>query len=260
MILARIWRGRWALISIFSVAMFFTAWAVIAEGGMVASRFLISPFGIVKEFWVLARDGYVGTPLVVHVRASVIRTFVGFALSVGLGVPIGLLMGWNRYVSAVWSPLFAFFRPIPAIALIPLVILWFGIGEFSKVFVIFFTSFLYIALSTAAAVKEIRVEIIKAALSLGARRMQVFLHVVFPETLPNTVNAIKIGAALSWALVVASELVAAQEGIGFMIMDAATFYRIPAVYVGILLIGLIGLILEVSIRMFENAVVHWSGR
>jgi NitT/TauT family transport system permease protein len=150
-------------------------------------------------------------------------------------------------------------RPMPAIAFIPLVILWFGIGEFSKVLLIFFTSFLYITLNAAAGVKGVGVDLIRAARSLGVGERQLFFYVILPGAMPHIFTGLKVGAAVSWAVVVAAELVAAQRGLGYMIMDGATFFRIPEVYVGILLIGAIGFGIERALAAVERRLLHWAG-
>jgi ABC-type nitrate/sulfonate/bicarbonate transport system permease component len=149
---------------------------------------------------------------------------------------------------------------IPPIAYIPLVILWFGIGEFSKIVLIFLASFLYVALNTAAGVRAVPQDLIRVARTLGASNFRLFYAVILPEALPYVILGLKVALALSWAVVVAAELVAAQAGLGFLIMDAGTFFRIPDLYVGILLIGLIGLLLERGLTLFERRFVHWSGK
>ena len=174
--------------------------------------------------------------------------------------PRGLGDWIHPAVHAILSPFLAVLRPIPVIAYIPLAILWFGIGEFSKVLLISVTSFLYMTVNTAAGVKAVPEDVIRAALSLGASRLQLFAYVIFPESLPYIFAGIRVGAAVSWAVVVSAELIAAQQGLGYLIMDAATFFRIPAVYVGITLIGIIGFAIDRLISFAERRLVHWSAR
>jgi NitT/TauT family transport system permease protein len=177
-----------------------------------------------------------------------------------LALPIGLAIGYSPLLYALVSPFLAVLRPIPVIAYIPLAILWFGIGEFSKILLIAITSFLYMTVNTAAGVKAVPEDVIRAALSLGASRLQLFLLVILPESLPYIFAGIRVGAAVSWAVVVSAELIAAQQGLGYLIMDAATFFRIPAVYVGIALIGVIGFVIDRLISFAERRLVHWSAR
>ena len=139
-------------------------------------------------------------------------------------------------------------------------ILWFGIGEFSKISVIFFSSFLYITVSTIAGVKSVPVQILRAGYSLGALDRKSFLYVILPAALPQIMVGLRLGSAISWTLVVAAELVAAQRGLGYMIMDASTFFRVKDVYVGLILIGIIGFLLESVIATVEARLVHWRGK
>jgi len=214
----------------------------------------------VQEMETLISHGYVGVPLYDHIAASLIRTLIGFFAAAIVGIPFGLLIGRVRILEAAFVPWFAFLRPIPAIAFVPLVILWFGIGEFSKISVIFFSSFLYITVSTIAGVKSVPLQILRAGYSLGASDRKSFLYVVLPAALPQIMVGLRLGSAISWTLVVAAELVAAQRGLGYMIMDASTFFRVKDVYVGLIVIGIIGFLLESSIAFVEGRLVHWRGK
>lgn len=235
-------------------------WTAIVHSGLLSSRLVPSPFELLAQAVSLLSGGYVSTSLYAHVGASLARTLVGFTIAVLAGVPLGLLIGRVKTLEALFFPWFAFLRPIPAIAFVPLVILWFGIGEFAKISVIFFSSFLYITVHTIAAVKGVPEQILRAGSSLGAKHRKLFLYVIFPAALPQILTGIRIGSAVSWTLVVAAELVAAQVGLGYMIMDAATFFRVKDVYVGLIAIGMVGFLLESTIAFFEHRVVHWHGK
>src|SRR6516225_11135151 len=243
-----------------SVAGGLIVWTLIVRSGLVSARFTPTPLEIVREFASLIYQGYVGVPLYEHISSSLIRTLIGFSLATIVGIPFGLLIGRVKLLEAAFTPWFAFLRPIPAIAFVPLVILWFGIGEFSKISVIFFTSFLYITVNTIVAVKGIPQQLLRAGDSLGANNRKLFMYVIFPAALPQIMTGIRIGSAISWTLVVASELVAAQTGLGYMIMDAATFFRVTDVYIGLITIGIIGFLLESSIAFAEHRIVHWHGK
>jgi NitT/TauT family transport system permease protein len=235
-------------------------WFGVTEWGLVDPGIVVSPIRLAQEFVSLMRNGYVGTPLYQHILASLLRTTIGFACGTALALPVGLAMGYSPVVYALVSPFLALLRPIPVIAYIPLAILWFGIGEFSKILLIAITSFLYMTVNTAAGVKAVPTDVIRAAESLGVSRFQLFVHVIFPESLPYIFVGLRVGAAVSWAVVVSAELIAAQQGLGYLIMDAATFFRIPAVYVGIALIGAIGFTIDRLISFAERRLVHWSAR
>ena len=253
-------RAKSALLSTVAIVLVLLVWLAFTEGGLVSPKVLVSPIGLLKQFFSLAVEGYLGTPLWTHILASVLRTTIGFGCGAALALPVGLAIGYSPTLYALVSPFLAVLRPIPVIAYIPLAILWFGIGEFSKILLIGVTSFLYMTVNAAAGVKAVPEDIIRAALSLGASRLQLFLLVILPESLPYIFAGIRVGAAVSWALVVSAELIAAQQGLGYLIMDAATFFRIPVVYVGIALIGVIGFAIDRLISFAERRLVHWSAR
>ena len=251
---------RSALLSAAAILAALCIWFAVTSGGVVSSKILVSPMGLLQQFVTLARDGYDGTPLYTDILASLLRTTVGFAIGTAVAIPVGLATGYSPVISALITPFLAILRPIPVIAFIPLAILWFGIGEFSKILLIAMTSFLYMTVNTAAGVKAVPEDIIRAARSLGATRFQLFRSVILPESLPYIFVGFRVSAAVSWAVVVAAELIAAQAGLGYMIMDAATFFRIPVVYVGIALIGIIGFAIDWTISMAEKRLVHWTAR
>jgi ABC-type nitrate/sulfonate/bicarbonate transport system permease component len=248
------------LLGLISLLLGLGLWMEAVSSGLISSRVIPSPFDLLRASLTLLRDGYVGVPFYDHIAASLARTLAGFTLAIICGVPLGLLAGRIRWLDAFLFPWFAFLRPIPAIAFVPLVILWFGIGEFAKISVIFFTSFLYITVNTIVAVKGIPQQLLRAGDSLGANNRKLFMYVIFPAALPQIMTGIRIGSAISWTLVVASELVAAQSGLGYMIMDAATFFRVTDVYIGLITIGIIGFLLESIIAFAEHRIVHWQGK
>jgi ABC-type nitrate/sulfonate/bicarbonate transport system permease component len=253
-------RFHYALISWATVAAILLAWWVVTALGLVTPFVLPSPGELLQEVHTLATRGYAQKPLSAHVLASVARTLAGLGAGLAVGIPLGLWMGMNRTVSAVLSPVFAFLRPIPPIAFIPLMILYFGIGEFSKLVLIFMAALYYVVLNTAAGVAAVPADLISAGRNLGLTRVQLFRHVIFPAALPYVMTGARTATAISWAIVVAAELIAAQAGLGFMVMDAATFFRVPDVYVGIGIIGLIGVALEAATRALERSLLHWQGR
>jgi ABC-type nitrate/sulfonate/bicarbonate transport system permease component len=241
------------LITFGSIVAGLIIWTATVHSGLVSTRFTPSPFDILREFGILMREGYVGTPLYEHIGASLIRTVIGFSAAVICGIPVGLLIGRVKTLEAASAPWFAFLRPIPAIAFVPLVILWFGIGEFFEDF----RHFLFV-FSLHHRLHSSRSEI--STSSLGALDHKSFFYVVLPAALPQIMTGVRIGSALSWTLVVAAELVAAQKGLGYMIMDASTFFRVKDVYVGLIMIGIIGFLLEGTIALVEGRVVHWRGK
>lgn len=253
-------RYRYRLISFGTVAAVLVLWWLVTASGLASPFVLPSPRDLAVELGALVRGGYAQKPLSTHVFASLARTFTGLGLGLAVGIPVGLLMGANRTVYAVLAPLFAFMRPIPPIAFIPLMILFFGIGEFSKVFLIFMAALWYVVLNTSAGVRAVPEELLRAGRNLGLTQAQLFRHVIFWAALPHIMTGVRTAMAVSWAIVVAAELIAAQAGLGFMVMDATTFFRVPDVYIGIIFIGLAGLSLELIARTLERSFLHWQGR
>ena len=248
----------WAFVS--SLIGWVTLWYLTSAFEIVDSEFLTPPGEIVLVFWELVWDGYAGATLIDHFLISLYRTLFGFIAAILTAVPLGLVMGMNRTIYFIFNPLFAILRPIPTIAFIPLVILWFGIGETSKILLIYVAAFLFIVLNTYDGVLQVPIKYRRVAENLGATPFQMFWRVILPGAAPSIMTGVKVGLAISWAVVVAAELVAAQKGLGYIIMDAATFYRIPVVYIGVLCIGIVGMALEMLVAGFELRFVHWRGR
>ena len=251
---------RYTLLSWATVAAIVIAWWAATALGLGARFHLPSPGDLAREAGVLAAHGYAQQTLSTHVLASLKRTLIGLGAGLAVGIPLGLWMGMSRTVFAILAPVFSFLRPIPPIAFIPLMILYFGIGEFSKIFLIFVAALSYVMLHAVAGVRSVPQDLISAGRNLGLTRAKLFRHVVFPAALPHIMTGVKTATAISWAIVVAAELIAAQAGLGFMVMDATTFFRVPDVYIGILIIGVIGLTLEFVTRAIERSLLHWQGR
>ncbi len=252
--------GRYRLISVLAVAAVLGAWVVASVLGTLSPNRVPS----VQTLWAtlveLLEHGYASKPLWLQALASLGRALAGFALAVIVGVPVGVWIGTSRLFDALVSPFITFMRPIPPIALVPLFIFYFGIGELSKIALIFLTAFLYLTVTTASGVRSVPQDLILASRSLGLSSRQLFFHVIIPAASGAILTGMRVSMTLSWTLVVAAELIAAQVGLGYMIMDATTFYRIPIVFIGIGAIGLIGFALESVLLVLERRLLHWRGR
>lgn len=251
-------RYRW--LSVAAVLAVLALWIVVSALGWTDADKLPPPRRLARAMLELFRDGYQGTSYWTHIGASLFRTSTGYAAAAALGIPVGLLVGRNRFAEALLRPFLGFMRPIPPIAFISLFIFYFGIGEPSKISLIFMTSLWYVILNTAAGVKAVPEDLVRAGQTLGFSDRQIFTRIVFPASLPHILTGLRVALALSWALVVAAELIAAQAGLGFLIMDASMFFRIPEVYIGIVTIGIIGLILELALSGAEERILHWRGK
>ncbi len=246
--------------SVGAIVLLLAVWFAISHSSFVKPGYIPTPEELGKTFYELVRDGYQGKPLYEHIGISLFRTLTGFLLGVVFGVPVGLLAGYSRRAGAMISPIMAFIRPIPPIAFIPMAVLYFGLGEVGKIVLIFFVSFNYVQANAQAGAANFPIAYRRAADSLGLAPMQTFVHIVMPGALLQIFTGLKTALALSWAVVVAAELVGAQSGLGFMISDAALLFRIPVVYIGVALIGAIGLLLNFGLNIVETRVVHWKGR
>ena len=251
---------REAVVSALTIVAMVTAWIVLTTGFRISPLILPSPKAMGDELKILLSFGYAGKPLYTHVAASVFRSLTGLVAGIAIAVPVGLAMGYQRTVNAALVPIFGFFRPIPPIAFIPLMILWFGIGELSKILLIFAASFNYTVLNSAAGMRSVPEQLIRKGRNLGLTRRQLFTSVMLPAAMPHIFTGIKTSTAVSWAIVVAAELIAAQEGLGFIIQDAGTFFRITDVFFGIIIVGLIGVSLELVISLIERRTLHWQGK
>ena len=252
--------NHYRVISIAAVAVAVLLWLAASFTGQLDANKLPPAQSLWATLVELVRDGYASRPFWHQILASLGRALAGFLLAVLIGVPIGIWIGSNRLFDAIVNPFLTFLRPIPPIALVPLFIFYFGIGEVSKVALIFLTAFLYVTVSTSSGVKSVPQDLILASRSLGLSPRQIFFHVVIPAASASIITGMRVAMTLSWALVVAAELIAAQTGLGYMIMDATTFFRIPIVFIGIITIGLIGLCLDVLLMLLERRVLHWRGK
>lgn len=249
---------RWY--SMASGAAMLALWSVLTLSGLVDERSLPSPVTLAQTFADLLARGYSGSPLWSHVGISIFRALAGFSLAILIGVPLGLLIGRHKVLEAVFAPIIGFFRPIPPIAFITLFVFYFGIGEGPKIGLIFMACLWYVVLNSAEGVRNIPDLIIRAGENIGLTRPQLFFKVVLPAALPAIMTAIRAASSISWTLVVASELIGAQAGLGFMILDSAQYFNLPVTYVGIIIIGLIGLVWELAISAVQRRVLHWQGK
>lgn len=248
------------VVSAITILMMLATWTASARLQLVSPVFLPSPVAVWNKFVVVAGDGFVDATLLQHIAASLWRVFAALIAAVFVGVPIGLAIGISTIGRGIFDPLLEFLRPIPPLAYLPLIIIWFGIGEPSKILVIAIAMLAPVALSTASGVRGVSQERINAARSLGATQRQVIRHVILPSALPSILTGLRIALGAGWSTLVAAELVAATRGLGFMIQSAAQFLVTDVVVMGILVIAAIAFVLEFIIRRIERVLVPWAGR
>ena len=195
--------------------------------------------------------------LFTHIFDSLYRVLLAVGTAAVLGVPLGLAMGWSARFRAVVDPLLEFVRPIPPLAWIPLSILWFGLGDAQIVYIIFLAAFFPVVLNSMAGARDVDTYLIRAGLSLGAKRSELFRTVVLPAALPNIFTGLRIGLGIGWMALVAGELVAAPSGLGYLINNARTLFRSDYILLGMVLIGVLGLVLDYLMRQVARLVMPW---
>ncbi|GAA3942486.1 ABC transporter permease [Microbacterium soli] len=235
-------------------------WCVVTYGGLVDTSKLPSPTQLFEVAAGLITEGFHAVTLQEHIVASLTRALSGFVLAAIAGILVGLLMGYYRWADNLLTLTFSFFRPIPPIAFIPLVVIYFGIGQMSKIVLIFYAAFLYMVLSAHSGVRTVPDILIRAGKNVGMSSSQLFMRVLVPGAMPHIISGLRTSISIAWALIVAAELVAADRGLGYMIMEAGNFYNLPVVYVGIIAIGVIGVLLDGALLLLKKRVLHWEGR
>lgn len=234
-------------------------WELTTRMGWIDELFLPSLSGIVTEFFAMSRKGYAGTPLVSHILGSLRRVFTAFGIGTMVGMLLGLLMGYYKYVRAAFYVVTEILRPIPPLAFITLFILWFGIGEVSKVLIILYAGALIVMLNTMAGVQSCPKDKILAAQTLGANDLAIFLYVILPAALPSIFTGMRVALSVDFGILVAAELLAGDLGIGYIIQDASTFFNVEGLFVGILMIGFLGVMSDFLLRLISSRIVHWQG-
>lgn len=229
-------------------------------GPTMEALYLPPPEQVWSRFLELNAEGYQGVGLWENVMWSLIRVILGFFLGCLFGIPLGFAMGLNSWLRGWFDPIVEFMRPVPPLALIPLVIIWFGIGEQGKVSLLFLAALWIMIIGARAGVSGVNISKVHAAYSLGATKSQLLLKVILPNSLPEIFTAARVAMGVCWGTVVAAELVAAEKGAGKMIIAASKFQLTDIVIIGIIIIGVIGFGIDVLMRMAENKLVPWKGR
>ena len=235
-------------------------WWAVAQSGVVAHLFLPTPAEVLSVAQSIWADGYANATLWEHVSASLVRILSAAAIAVLLGIPAGLAMGLNRWAKGILDTPIEFYWPLPPLAYLPLMVIWLGIGETSKIVLLTLAMFAPIVLSAQAGVRALPQERVNAALSLGASRWQLFSEVVLPSALPEILTGIRIALGVGWGTLVAAELIASTRGIGFMVMSASHFLATDAVFVGIAVIAACAFGFSIAMRFIEGWLVPWKGK
>jgi taurine transport system permease protein len=256
---ARRWLRPWpAVVVIVGILL---VWQFLIPLGIIPGvpvQYLSTPSNVFNKFIKLAQNGYTNTPLIVHFMASLLRALIAIALATVLGIPLGLLLGLNPTLNRFVGPLIGFLRPIPALAWIPIVVIWMGIGESSKIFVIFMTALLFVMTGAILGVRSVPEDFYLVAKNYGMKKWDVLWRIVFPRSLPQVIAGLRTATTVGWAVVVAAELIGASQGLGYLIKNAGDQFDAETVYIGIFLIGLVGVAFEYGFQALERRVLHWQ--
>ena len=231
-------------------------WYAIAYSGLINPALVPTPQAVAQRAWELLSQGR----LPKDIWMSTQRVFIGVACGITLAVPVGFMLGWYPGVRRFIDPLINFFRALPPIALIPLVIVYFGIGEPAKVIILLYASFFAGVIVMYEGIAQISPIYVRVSRTLGATDAEIFRKVVVPLAVPHTLTALRVALGVAWATLVASELIAAQQGLGALIQNASSFFQLDIIYVGIISIGFIALAMDLLLRAATRRLVAWQDR
>ena len=250
--------SRSFLLSSLSIAILLGAWMLVTEMGWANELFLPKPQAVWAAFVKTLTRGYQGSTLIEHVGASLYRVLVSFALACLVGIPLGILMGVSRDARALLNPLIEFYRPLPPLGLYTLLVMWLGIGEASKLSLLFLAGLPGIVISTIQAVSSIDPVYVRAARTLGATRRALIFEIYLPAAGPQILSGMRISLGIIYTVLVAAEIVAASAGIGWMIWDAAKFLLSDIVIMGLIVLGLTGVALDFTMRLIGRLLMPWT--
>jgi sulfonate transport system permease protein len=231
-------------------------WYGVAYSGLVNPSLVPTPHQVAAKFWELLTTARLPLDIVMSTQ----RVFVGVTLGIALAVPVGFVLGWYRDIRRFIDPLLNFFRALPPIALIPLVIVYFGIGEPAKIVILFYASFFAGVIVMYEGIAQISPIYVRVSRTLGATDGEIFRKVIVPLTVPHLLTALRVALGVAWATLVASELIAAQQGLGALIQNASSFFQLDIIYVGIICIGLIALVMDLLLRALSRRLLAWQER
>ena len=252
--------SRQITLSVSTLVVLLAVWWAVATQQWVSPLFLPPPGQVLEKLITIAGpQGFMDATLWQHLGASLTRILVALLAAVIIGVPVGIAMGLSPTVRGILDPLIELYRPVPPLAYLPLMVIWFGIGETSKILLIYLAIFAPVAMSALAGVKSAQQVRIRAAQSLGASRAQVLLFVILPGALPEILTGLRIGLGVGWSTLVAAELIAATRGLGFMVQSAGEFLATDVVLAGIAVIAAIAFGLELGLRALQRRLRPWHG-
>jgi len=235
------------------IVIFLALWEALPRLGIVSDAYLSPPSAVIASIAQLVDTGQLWK----HMAASLQRSLWGLVLASFSGVMLGLLIGSSRRLAAIVDPVLQLFRQTSAFALFPVFILFLGIGELSKVAIIFWASFWPVLLGTVSGVKQVDRLLVNSALSMGASQRFIFFKVVLPASLPSIFTGVRLAGAYSITALVAAEMIGAHSGLGFLTLNSQETFQIPTMYAGILLLAVLGLVLNYLLALLERRLLRW---
>lgn len=235
-------------------------WEFVARMGIVSPQLLPSISDIGSAFAELWRDGYRDSTLFEHIGMSLYRVLSAFFLASIAGILLGILSGINPYIQSILTPIVDFLRPLPPLGYYFLLILWFGIDEESKIILLFFAAFSPIFIASYRGISRVKQDFIYSALSMGANKRQLFFSVLLPASLSDIFTGLRIAIGSCYATLVAAEMVAAQSGLGWLVLDASKFMQTDILFVGVILIGFLGISLDRILIYVKDKIIHWEAK
>ena len=231
-------------------------WELVAQTHLVRPGLVPTPLAVLENFW----DRLLYNHLWLDIYMSCMRVFLGLTFGITAAIPVAFILGWYRSARRLVDPLINFFRSLPPIALIPLVIVYFGIGELAKVVLLFYASFFSGVIVMYEGILQTNPLYIRVARTFGATDREIFWRVIMPLSVPHVLTALRVALGISWATVVAAELIAARHGLGAVIENAANYFQLTTIYMGIICIGLVALVMDSCLRLISHRVVRWQDR
>lgn len=248
------------MLTLATIILILLVWFVVTNFGIANSKMVPTPQAVWNAFIDIIQNGYKNYSLLQHLGASMERLFISFFFAALIAVPFGLASGYNSKIRAIFEPIIEFYRPLPPLAYYTLLVLWLGIGNESKITLLFLACFAPIYISCVSAVLKIKEDYINSAYTVGASKYQIFIHVILPSCLPDIFVGIRTAVEVAYTTLVAAEMVAAKSGLGWMVLDASNYLRSDIIFVGIIIMGITGILLDQFLRILEKKIVPWKGK
>ena len=251
-------RYQLAMLSVIGILVFLFAWQAAVMAGFLPSRYVPMPTEVVKLFFVKWVDPNPdGAVLGINILASLQVALSGFCLAIIIGIPLGLLMGWFKGFDSFMRPIFEILRPIPPVSWIPITIIWMGLGLKAKAFIVFFSAFVPCVINSYTGIRQTSPTLINVGKICGASNFTIFFKIGIPSAMTMTFAGVRVALGNAWATLVAAEMLAATQGLGYMIQQGRNFVRSDIIICGMLVIGISGALMSAGLAFIEKKATPW---